>query len=220
MNSKRLRLILLGSIAVLVLAFAITYVLGTSMLVKKSQKMVGLKAESKALEGQLESLAKAKKEVQQYGYFKDVAKTVIPNDKDQAQAVVDIVKVANESGIALQSITFPVSNLGGATSSAPAATTAPSPTPAAGSAPTGISQAKPVAGIAGLYSLELTITPDTNTQLPQDKQVTYSKMLDFLKRIERNRRTAQITKVDIQLQNIDDIELINFSLVINIFIKP
>lgn len=217
MTSKRLRMILLGMLGFLALAFIIAAVAGTSMLGKKSQKMVNLKTESKVLEAQLNSLGQAKKEVQQYSYFKDVAKTVIPTDKDQAQAVLDIVRLANESGIALQSITFPTSTLGGP-AAASGSTAAPATTPSSTSA--AISQAKPVTGIKGLYSLELTITPDVNPQLPADKQVTYDKMLDFLKRIERNRRTAQITEVNITPQSTTGSKLISFNLVINIFIKP
>lgn len=221
MTSKKLRLILLGALGMMALAFVFIAVAGTSMLAKKSQKMVDMKIESKTLEAQLSNLAQAKKEVQEYSYFKDVAKTVLPSDKDQAQAVLEIVRLANESGISLQSITFPSSSLGAAPAAAIPPTTGSSGT-AATPAPTAavISQAKPVTGIKGLYSLELTISPDVSPQLPPERQVTYDKMLDFLKRIERNRRTAQITEVTISPNATAGSKIINFSLKINIFIKP
>ncbi|MBA3757388.1 hypothetical protein H0X09_00775 [Candidatus Saccharibacteria bacterium] len=220
MSSKRLRLILLISIAVLSLGFLGTYIVGMSLLSKKSQNMVDLRSESKSLDAQLESLSLAKKEAEQYSYFKDVAKSVIPNDKDQAQAVLDIVRMANESGISLQSIIFPASTLGGSSGSAPVAGAAPSTPPITSSTSAAISQAKPVAGIKGLYSLKVTITPDISLGLPPNKQVTYAKMLDFLQRIERNRRTAQITTVGIQPKTSETTKVINFSLDLNIFIKP
>lgn len=205
MNSKHLRLLLLGALGVLVLAFAAISVFGLSALSKKSQKMVNLKSESQTLQSQLANLAQVKKEVDQYRYFKDVAKTVIPTDKDQAQAIVDIVRLAEESGISLASFTFQASNLGSAGAAVSGSST--------------VSQAKPVAGIPGLFSMELTIQPSTSIDLPRDKQVTYAKMIDFFSRIERNRRTAQITSVRVDPPRSAQSTL-SFQLIINIFIKP
>jgi hypothetical protein len=199
-------------------------VLGLSMLSAKSQKMVDLKSQNKVLDSQLSSLGRARKEVQQYSYFKQVAKSVIPSDKDQAHAVLDIFQLADEAGISLQSVTFPSSNLG---SSVPPTSAADSTSTSGSNAQTAapqtvISQAKPVTGISGLYSIELTITPATGPQVPANKQVTYPKMLDFLDRLERNRRTSQITQVNVQTLtgNVGSNQLINFSLTTNIFIRP
>jgi len=218
MNSQRLRMMLLGVLGLLTLLFLATGTLGLSMLSSKSKKMVELKLESKTAEAQLARLEQSKKEINQYSYFKDVAKTVIPSDKDQAQALLEISQLAKDSGMNLQSVSFPASNLGGRpTTSATPGTAQPS-----ASSQNVISQALPVSGITGLYSVELVITPETGVQVPSERQVTYPKMLDFLDRIERNRRTAQITQVDIQPQGTvtGPNQLINFSLNLNIFIKP
>jgi hypothetical protein len=228
MNAKRLKLVLLVSLGVLAVVFVVIFVFGISMLNKKSQKMVELKLESQKVENQLNGLAQAKKEIEQYGYFKNIANSVIPNDKDQAQAVVDIYNVAKESGIKIQTISFPSSNLGEAAKpAAPAAgttsNTVPPATSAVGASPSeAISQAKPVANIKGLYSLELTIAPEIGTQLGKSEQVTYPKLLDFLQRIERNRRTAQITSIAIDPQTPGTVisDAVKFTLVINIFLKP
>jgi type II secretory pathway pseudopilin PulG len=218
MTPQRLRLVLLGLLAVAVVVFLAVASFGLSTLSSKSKDMVDLKQQSQLLDAQLDSLNSAKKEIQQYSYFKDVAKTVIPSDKDQAQAVLDIFKLADESGINIQSVTFPASTLGGtSTTTAPvstgnAETAAPS---------TVISQAKPVSGISGLYSIVLTITPATGDKVPAARQVTYPKLLDFLDRLERNRRTAQVTQVSIQPQvAASGAQTINFTLTTNIFIKP
>lgn len=215
MNSKRLRLILIGLLAVGALLFVVVCVSGLSALQEKSKKVVELKLKSRTVDSQLTNFAQAKNEVEKYSYFKQVAKTVIPNDKDQAQAVLDVFQLANESGIALQSVTFSASTLGvrstSTTGNAQSATTQ-----------TILSQAKPVDGIPGLYSIELTVSPDTSTQVPADKRASYPKLLDFLDRIEHNRRTAQVTQVNVQPQGSDagSSQFINFSLIINIFIKP
>ena len=210
MNAKRTRLILLALLGVLSVIFVAAIFMGSSVLASKSKKMVALKLQSTVLDNQLTSLAQAKKDVSQYAFFNEVAESVIPSDKDQAQTVLDVFQLANQSGIMIQNITFPASNLGtGGTS-------------ATSSGAKAISQAKAVQGINGLYSVELNITPLTGAQTPANKNVTYSKFLDFLGRIENNRRTAQVTQVNIQPVSSGGgpSKFINFSLTINIFIKP
>lgn len=216
MSSKQSRLVLLGLIGFAGLTFLVICFIGLSTLSSKSQKMVSLKLQSKVLDYQLTSLAQAKKQVQQYEYIKSVAAEIIPNDKDQAQAVLEIFNIASASGIAIQSITFPASTLGsgGAAVSSDASTA---------KASTLISQAKPVTGINGLYSVQLTVVPASGPNVPAEQQVTYAKMLDFLNRIELNQRTAQITQVTVQPQGSnagDPASSLTFSLTINIFIKP
>ena len=209
MNSKNLRWLLLGLLGLsVVLFFAVSY-LGLMVLGSESKHMVDLKVQSQTAESQLSDLQQAKKDVEQYSYFKQVASTVIPNDKDQAETILEINQIAEAAGIQLQSITFPASNLG--ISSSQDATSSSSTSSA-------ISQAKPVSGIAGLYSLQLTITPDTSNTVPASKQVTYAKMIDFLNRIENNRHTAQITNFNILPASNN--QSLSFNLTINIFIRP
>jgi type II secretory pathway pseudopilin PulG len=218
MNAKKLRLILFGLLALSIIIFLAIASLGLSMLSSKSQKMIDLKQQSQQLEAQLNGLSAAKKAVQQYSYFKGVAKTVIPADKDQAQTVLDIFKLADEAGMNIQSITFPASTLGGVSSLGTSSTAANAQTASPSKI---ISQAKSVSGINGLYSIELTITPESGPLVPANRQVTYPKLLDFLDRLERNRRTAQVTQVIVQPQTTPGAgQTINFSLITNIFIKP
>lgn len=216
LDSKKLGLVLIGLLALSVLAFMGITVGGLSALKSKSNTMVELKAKSQTAEAQLANLEQAKKDVEKYSFFKAVAKSVIPADKDQAKAVLEINQMAAQAGISIQTITFPASTLGlrAATSPAPQDATSSSSTAAA------ISQAKPVSGIPGLYSLELTITPESGVDVAAAKQVTYPKMLDFLSRIENNRRTAQITEVNIQPEVNQQVAGVAFTMKINIFIKP
>jgi len=178
--------------------------------------MVNLKLKNKTAEAQLSNLESSKADIAKYAYFKSVASSVIPNDKDQVQAVIEIEQIAQAAGIGIQSITFPSSTLGvgSASSTAAVPATASSATTSTGA----ISQAVPVSGIPGLYSLQLTINPSNGQDIPPSQQVTYAKMLDFLNRIENNRRTAQISQVNIQ-PGTGNLPL-NFNLVLNIFIKP
>jgi hypothetical protein len=217
MTKNRLRLYWLVALGAVTLLFFVVAGIGLTILSGQSKKLVDLKQQSKTVDAQSTSLAAAKKQVEMYSYFNDIAKTVLPTDKDQAQAVLDIFNLADQSGIAIASITFPASSLGNK-----AAPTASGGNAATAPASSAISQAKAVEGIPGLYSLELIISPQTGTSVPDAKKVTYTKFLDFLSRIENDRRTAQITQVNIQPQGSDNgpSQFINFTMTINIFMKP
>jgi hypothetical protein len=224
MSPRRFRLIMLGILGLCIISFLLIFFAGLSLLKTKSQEMVDLKLKNKTADAQLTNLAISKKDIEKYSYFKDIARTVIPNDKNQAQAVLDIFQLAQESGISIQSITFPTSNLGlrAPTSSAAPAAGADATSAAASKA---ISQATPVTGIPGLYAVQLIISPASGPNVPPAQQVTYAKMLGFLSRIENNRRTAPIAQVNIQTgnstqPNSTSNSQLNFSLITNIFIKP
>lgn len=216
-DNKMLHLTLLAVLGLSAILFVGIMVEGLSVLSAKSRQLVELKVKSETVNAQLSNLVQTKKDVEKYSYFKSVAQTVIPSDKDQAEAVLELNQMAAQSGIILQSITFPASNLGAA-AAVGTTTTTTAPASSAVSPSTAISQAKPVLGIPGLYSLELTITADNSNTLPASQQVTYAKMLDFLNRIENNRRTAQITQVTVQPATNNS--SLNFLLDTNIFIKP
>jgi len=212
LNNKLLHWILLGGLGLSAVIFLAVMFQGISLLSSKSKQLVDMRVQSQTADAQLSNLEQTKKDVEKYSYFKNVATTVIPNDKNQAEAILEINQKASQAGIALQSITFPTSTLGGTTtgSTADAATSSSSKA---------ISQAKPVSGIAGLYSLQLTITTDNSKTLPADQQATYPKILNFLNQIENNRRTAQITDVSIQPSS-DNPSSLSLTLIINIFMKP
>ncbi len=217
LDSKKFRYVLLGVLLVCLTIFVATWFEGSSALHKKSQQMVDLKLKNQNADAELTNLQAAKKQVDKYSYFKEIAATVIPNDKDQGQALFDLSQMAAQSGILLQSVTFPTSNLGLKSLSIPSGTASTSTAPTA-STSTVISQAKPVSGIPGLYSIQLTLTPQTGQNIPPQLQDLYPKMLKFLSLIENNRRTAQITKVTIEpVQSSDQL---GFNFTVNIFIKP
>ncbi|MBX4188695.1 hypothetical protein KW792_01190 [Candidatus Saccharibacteria bacterium] len=212
LNSKNTHRLLMGGLVTMAACFVAVLFFGLSVLSNKSDALVNLKVQVQAGDDQLKNLEQSKKDVQKYAYFKQIASTVIPNDKDQAEAVSEIFKFAQQAGIRISSITFPTSNLGLSSSTVSGAKDATTPGANA------VTQAKPVSGINGLYSVELTITPQTGNDVPANLQVTYPKILAFLKSIEDNRRTAQITSVVIQPPT--GTQSISFTLSTNIFIKP
>jgi Na+-translocating ferredoxin:NAD+ oxidoreductase RnfG subunit len=180
---------------------------GNKLLVKESNKLLELKAISQVLESQTTGLSQAKQDVQKYKGIEEITQSVVPQDKDQARAVREIVELARQSGIELKSITFPASNLGNAARTPTGSSSSAKAKPVAG-----LSQAKPVEGIKGVYSVELSIEPVG--------EVNYYKFIDFISKLENNRRTSQVSRIRIDQPANKNSQNIDFSLTINIFVKP
>jgi len=177
-----------------------------SLLQSKSKKLVDLKLQSQVLTEQQTGLTKAKKDIKQYADLEKIAKTIVPQDKDQAEAVLEITKLAADSGISqLSSITFPASTLGG--------TLGTSTTPTKSSGASNLTQLTAVPGISGVYQLQITITQSS------DHSVPYSQFTTFLSKLEQNRRTAQVSSITIQ-PDTKNPNAVAFTLIINEFIKP
>ncbi len=217
MTSKHVSYIMAGILSLLILAILGSAYVANGLLEKTSGRLVDLKLKSQVLQEEQTSLVKAKKDIEKYRELEKIAKTIVPQDKDQARAVREIVKIANESGISPSSITFPASNLGSnipgtaAASGAPAAGAAP--TAAAGRAASKLTQLTPVKGFAGLYVLQITITQDAASP------VAYDQFISFLQGLENNRRTAQVSNIVLQPSPQDKNKL-SFTLTVDEYIKP
>lgn len=196
---NRLLLILIGLLFVLALGSTKEIL---SLLANSSNKLVNLRADSQALQQEKTYLVSAEKEIKKYSPLQQIAETIVPQDKDQAQTVREIVNLAQQNNITLTNIDFPSSSLGTQTTATPGAAT-----------PTiSLSQLTPVTGIPGVYVLPIQV---------QDSQasdaVSYTHFYNFLTDLEQNRRTCLVTGLSIKpLQG----GLITFSLTINDYIKP
>lgn len=212
MTAKKVFYAMLG---VIILVTALTIgglVVGVSMLQKKSAELVELKLQDRLIEEQELALVRAKADIAKYEELETISKAIVPRDKDQAKTVRELVTIAEQSNITITGITFPTSSLGTKQPTAPAAgSTSSGTTTAAPTAPP-LTQVKPVAGINGLYQLEVTI--QTGGPAP-----TYNQFLDFLSRIEQNRRTAQITSLSVQPTKLNR-NFVTFNIRMNIFVKP
>lgn len=210
MSSKRLYYALTGLVCLLVIGLAAgTYGIN-KMLAQKSTQLADLKAKSQGLEQEQQSLAKAKKDLENYADLEKIAKAVVPQDKDQAQTTREIVKIAEANGISLASITFPASSLG---SSAKAGSGSGGGQAAGSSSKTGLSQLQPVKNISGVYSLLITVQSDSSNPVP------YDQFINFLNGLERNRRTAQVNTISITPDS-NNRNLLSFTLTLNEYIKP
>lgn len=217
MNSRKVYFIMIGVLVILAGALVGTVIVGNTYLKKQSDSLVAAKLEQQSLNAQQTALIKAKKDLEKYRDLKSIARAIVPQDKDQAKAVREIVGFAQESGVTLESISFDDSTLGQA-AAAPAATVPgekTTPTAAAATATTpAITQAKPVPGIPGVYSVPIEIISTKNNN-------KFPNFLTFLGKLENSRRTAQVEKVSITPgRTTTGVEYINFSLTVNVFVKP
>lgn len=211
MSPKRFSYLMIAVVTLLCLAL-IGIAAGGDMLFKKqSQKLVDIKAQNQVIKDQEVSLVQAKKDIEKYAELEKIAKSVVPQDKDQAKTIRELNAIAASTGIKLQQINFSASNLGQA---APKKTTdaeeggSTSSTPAAPA----ITQVKPVSGISGVYSLEVTVSSG------EENPVSYNKFLQFLEKLESNRRTAHVSSITVTpTENKSEV---TFSLVLNAYLKP
>jgi hypothetical protein len=209
MTTKRIYFVMLGLVGVLFIAMLVGAYQVNGLLKSKAKHLVDLKLQSQVVSSQQTGLQQAKKQVAQYSSFATTAKSIVPQDKDQAEAVREIANLAAESGIArLSSVTFPLSTLGG-----PAGTSSSGSTAPAAKSKGSLTQLTPVKGITGVYSLQITI------QQKSDAAIPYNRFLTFLSKLEQNRRTAQVTSIILQPDNVRP-DLVAFTLTLNEFIKP
>lgn len=207
MNSKRAYLVTMGVLVLLCIGLFATTIYSVKMLTKESDKLVETKLENKLLDEQQTALVSANKLAERYASLDKISQSIVPQDKDQAKAVREIVKIADETGVKLGVISFPASTLGAIK---PKVVTE---TPSTSTATPKETQVKPVTGIPGVYVMEITISQDPS------RPVSYAKFIDFMERLENNRRTAQVSNVTIQ-PFAQDRNKLSFSMIVNAYIKP
>lgn len=210
LTSKRIFYVMIVALVLLIAAIIGSTYVASVMLQKESSQLLDLKLKSSVLEEEQKGLVKAKRDIAKYSELEKIAKAIVPQDKDQAKAVLEIIKIAADSGIKPTAITFPASTLGNITA-APAGGTAVTPSQSA--AASALSQLTPVKGIKGVYNLQITVQLDANNPVP------YSRFIDFLSRLEQNRRTAQVTSIVLQ-PSPKDRNLVSFTITLDEFIKP
>jgi len=196
MNAKRMFYVMIGVIVLVIGLTVLGVYYGNGMLTKQSRTLVGLRLQSEALDAQATALAHARQDIVKYDTLNKIAETVVPQDKDQAQTVRELVAVAQQNKISIGSITFPSSSLG-QTKNTKAATT----------------QLTPVAGMAGVYQLPITLESDSHNP------ISFAQLISFLNTLENNRHTAQVAQLTLTPAD-DTGSRLSFTIVVNTYVKP
>ncbi|CAN5414169.1 hypothetical protein BH09PAT4_BH09PAT4_02090 [soil metagenome] len=197
MNSKRLYQLLVSGILLLIAGLIIGAYALSSMLEKQAKTLTEQREQLAVLDGRETALKQAKADVQKYKDLAEIAKNIVPQDKSQAQTVREIVKLANANSIKLGSFTFPSSTLG----------------LKVGGTRAELSQLDKVKDIPGVYGLQIVVQSDTQSAVP------YDDFISFLKALEQNRRTAQVSNITIN-PDPENPSRITFSLTLQEYIKP
>ncbi len=200
MTSKHLYYGMLSVIGLLIIGLLIGAYGAVRLLQNQSQQLVSNRLQTDVLSQEQDQLVQAKQDIKKYQSLATITQSIVPQDKDQAETVLQVVNIASENGVTLGSITFPSSTLGLSGQSASTSTV-------------NLSQLTPVKGIPGVYDLQLTIESDSSNPVP------YNNFINFLTGLENNRRTALLSDVSIQPNqaNRNDVA---FTLTLNEYIKP
>lgn len=214
MTSKKLFFVLCAVLVLLSGAGIAGTVLGASYLESQAQHIVELKLQSAELDDQQISLLQAKKDIERYEELEHIAKSIVPQEKDQARTVREIINIAENNNVPISSISFPASTLGQAPTVRRSPPTTGDAAGAAAAAQTpSATQVKPVEGIPGVLQLEINIQTTASAPVP------YSNMLNFLSDLQQNRRTSHITNLSVTPSQ-DNRNAVVFSLTVNAYIKP
>jgi hypothetical protein len=216
MTTKRFFFLMVAVSVVLPALILTTIVGGNKLLQSQASKLADLRAQNQVVEDQKIALVRGKEDIERYSDLDEIAKAVVPQDKDQARTIREINAIAAESGISLQAVTFTESSLGEAAQSSVQNKNQTSGTSStAQQTPqnqSGLTQVTPVEDIPGVYALQITISPAVNQPIP------YQQFLDFLERLENNRRTAHVDNISVT--PVEGSSGITFTLTLNVYVKP
>ncbi len=210
MNSKRIFYGMVGGIIIFIGLVISSVIFGDLYLQKQTAHLVDLKRDYKVLDEQQLALIQANKDIVKYTDLENIAKSIVPQDKDQAKVVREIINIAANSGVPIQYISFPSSSLGQASAKQTVVSPTDTTTPRIVTPP---SQLKTVDGISGVYQMEITVQSATSNP------INYQQLIDFLTKLENNRRTAQVSSISV-IPDTKNRKLVTFSLVVNVYIKP
>jgi len=197
LTAKRLWFVLIGLVVVAFVVLSATVYFASSLLKAKSRDVHDARLEAAVLEREQTALIKAKADIVKYAELGEIAKSIVPQDKGQATAVREITALAAKHNVRLGAITFPSSSLG----SKPGAKKAVD------------SQLKPVAGLKGIFTLNIVVRSDSAAS------PSYDDFIGFLEALEHNRRTALVTGISIT-PDAKTPGRLQFSLTIDEYIKP
>lgn len=193
LTPKRFYYVLVACMVLLCAIALAGAVAGNHLMSSHNKKLMDLKLEEKVLEEQKIALAQAKADLERYAELEQIAKQIVPQEKDQVRTVREIVGFAVQAGVPLASISFPGSELGEG-------------------GDIKLTQLEPVDGLKNVYKLEITVTNGPNP-------TSFNQLVRFLSRLESNRRTSQVTTIDI-VPSMDNRNLLTFVITLNVYIKP
>lgn len=210
---------MLGILALLVVgSFAMLY-FGNGYMKKSATSLINSKLDNVAYDAEEQTYLQGRKDLDKYKTLNETISKILPKSKDQAQAVKELYRIGDETGILIDRIQFPSSTLG-----QKVAVAAPTPTPANSKtseaeapvtpAAPSITQAKAVEGMPGVLGVDIQV----GLQPAYGKSINYDNMIKFLQKVENNRRSMQIKQINVHADTQNG--GITFDVILTIFVKP
>jgi hypothetical protein len=203
MTPKKLYFVLTGAGIVSLFAIVATIYFANTLLQKSSNQLVSVKLDNRVIEEREKYLLQAKKELDKYKDLSATLQKVLPKDKDEARAVAELYRIADESGLQITRISFPASTLGQKSTSK-----------STSSSSAAVTQAKPLDGVQGA----LYITTQIEIEGKRNASITYPQIIQFLKKLEQNRRNMQVSEISVN--STEKSGELTASVGLNIFVKP
>ncbi len=205
MNSKRAFFGMLGAVVLLVGLCGVGTYFANQLIAAEGDTLYDLKLESAVASKQVEVLEQAKNDIKKYEELENITRTVVPQEKDQARTVLELVNLANEAGIKIVSVEFPQSELGAVSGGRGSSKNR--------KVDNNTTQLVALDSPKGVYSMSIQVQADPS------RAVGYEQLIDYLRKLENNRRTAQVTNISISPSE-GDRSKVTFSIRLNSFVRP
>jgi cell division protein FtsB len=151
-----------------------------------------LKADQEAIRSQIDIYASARKKVEELRFVQDLADSVLPPSKEQANVVAELKKFITDSGLQFDSVAFTGDNskiVGGI----------------------GNSQTEQVEGLAGVRILPTSVVIRAGA--------TYQQVLKLLETIEQNQRKMQLTEITLVPNDESATAFSTITMTVNIYLR-
>ena len=102
MNSKRVFYAMIGGMIILVGLSVVGTYFANKKIVSEGTALKEFKLQDSVTKKQITTLQQANNDISKYAELEKIAKAVVPQEKDQARTVLEIVNLAKESGIDLK----------------------------------------------------------------------------------------------------------------------
>lgn len=195
---------MLAATIILIGVFLALASFGKSLIIAEGDKLKELRLEDSVLTKQSDALTQARRDIAEHAELEAIARSVVPQDKDQARTVLELVTMARESGITITGVHFPSSELGQVSGRGGNSRKATDPK---------LTQLTELDSPKGVYAMEIRL--DTDPTRP----VSYSQLIGFLRRLENNRRTSQVSNIQIT-PDTENRNSLAFNLTVTSYIKP
>jgi transcriptional regulator of acetoin/glycerol metabolism len=191
-NTHKMLMIML--IMLIVIATSALFI-SNFMMQKSANNLVQAKLDNVGYDSEEQTYLQARKDLGEYTALNEIIQKILPQSKDQAEAVSELYKIGDETGIKIASITFPSSTLGQKSNS------------------NTVTQAKSVDGMPGVLGIDIAI----ELEPASGASISYDSMINFLQRVELNRRNMQIKQITVNADTLHG--GVTFNMTLTIFVK-